>query len=505
MRPLSGKPTSLWMDTAPGGDPVPLDGDRTADVAILGGGLTGLTAGLLLARAGMEVALVEASRVAAGVTGYTTAKVTSLHGLVYDSLLSGFGEEGARAYGDANQAAIERIAGFVEEGIDCDFRRKAAYTYAETSDGLGEIEAEVDAAIRLGLPASYATETTLPFPVAGAVRFADQAEFHPRRYALGLVELLRAEGARVFEGTRALGVSDGSPCRVRTDRGTVTAHDVIVATHYPILDRGLLFARISPERSYVLGVTASEPIPDGMFLSTESPSHSIRAHPVEGGEMLLIGGESHKVGQSETAERYRALEDWARERFEVSSVDYRWSAQDNMPVDGMPFVGRLTPLSSRLHVATGFHKWGMTNGTAAGMMLCDEVLGRPNPWARAFTPNRLKPLASAKKLVKENANAGWRFVADRAERGSALEAPEELAPGEGRIARIAGRKMGAYRDDEGVVHAVSPVCTHLQCHVKWNSAERTWDCPCHGSRYSHEGRVLQGPAVRDLEYRRISD
>jgi glycine/D-amino acid oxidase-like deaminating enzyme/nitrite reductase/ring-hydroxylating ferredoxin subunit len=498
---LEGKTTSLWVDTAPETDYPVLTPRLHVDVAVLGGGIAGLTTALLLKRQGATVAVVEAGRVGAGVTAYTTAKVTSLHGIQYQSVEASFGADGARAYAEANEAGLGLVAGLIDElGIDCDFRRKPAFTYAEDASDLRTIEREVEAAKRAGLPASYTEETDLPWPVAGAVRVEDQAEFHPRRYLLRLAEAIPGDGSYVFERSRAIAVSGGEPVRVSTLRGELTADDVVVATHFPFLDRGGYFARMHPERSYGLGLYLKRgaTAPQGMYLSTESPSHTVRSHPTARGEIVIAGGESHKTGQGgDTAARVARLERWARERFDVRSIEYRWSTQDNMPVDGVPFIGRLAPFQKRIWVATGFMKWGLTNGSAAALILSDLIAGRSNPWADLFDSTRFKPLASAKELVKENANVGMRFVGDHLGRPDARSV-ESLGPGEAGIVRRGAGKVAAYRTPEGELHTVSAVCTHLGCQVKWNEAETSWDCPCHGSRFHYTGRVIQGPAVSDL-------
>ena len=501
---LSGRPTSVWMDTAPHTTYPPLGESIAVDVCVVGGGVLGLLTAALLKRAGNTVAVLEADRVATGVTGYTTAKVCVLHGLIYDEIRARFGDQGARHYAEANGAGLELIAGWVaERGIECDFRRRAAYTYALDDGDLDALRKEVDAARAAGLEAELVRDVDLPWPVAGAVRLDGQAEFHPRRFLLAVADEIHAAGSHVFERTRATGVDDADPCRVRTDAGgEVSAGAVVIATHYPTLDRGVFFARLSAERSYALGIRAGGRTPDGMFLSTESPSHSVRATPYDGGELLIVGGESHKTGTSDPVERYAALEAWARERFDVESVEYRWSAQDAMPADGIPYVGRLSPIARRVWTASGFRKWGFTNAAAAALMLADAIAGRENPWASTFDSNRFKPIAAAPKLLKENISVGAHFFGDR------LAAPDarsldELARGEGGIVRLDGDKVAAYRDDDGVVHALSPICTHLYCQVSFNAAERSWDCPCHGSRFGTDGTVIQGPAVRDLERKEL--
>lgn len=499
---------SLWVATTPETSYPYLGQEGAAgsevDVAVIGAGITGITTALLLKEAGASVALLDAGRVAAGVTGYTTAKVTSLHGLVYADLLESFGEGGARTYGEANQAALARVAQFVDErSIDCHFRRRPAYTYTEDPAQVGSIQAEVEAAQRLGLPATFTTATDLPFDVAGAVRFDDQAMFHPREYCLALASAIPGDGSFVFESTRVVDVDvdSGAPCTVRTDRCDLRAAHVVLATLLPFLDRGGFFAKCHPVRSYAMAVRleGDGPMTQGMYLSVDTPSRSVRPYDDSDPTLLLVGGESHKTGQDpDTTQRYAAVEAWARDRYPVRSVEHRWSAQDFVPVDSVPYVGPLTRGSEQLLVATGFKKWGMTNGTAAAMMITDTILGRDNPWASFFDANRVEASTSAREFAKENLNVVKRFVGDRV---ATLAAPsvEELAPGQGGIVRANGEKVAAYRDDEGVVHAVSPICPHMACQVAFNTAERSWDCPCHGSRFDYRGRLISGPSVKDLE------
>ena len=276
---------------------------------------------------------------------------------------------------------------------------------------------------------------------------------------------------------------------------------MIVATHYPFLDRSLAFARVHPRRSYALACRIAGAPPQGMFIGG-SPMRSIRAAPHDGEELLLVGGEGHRPGSGgDTEQRYRRLERFAREHWDVRSVDYRWSAQDNTTLDGVPYAGRMTPVSDKVLMATGFAKWGMTGGTAAALLLSELALGRDSPWKSFFDPNRLTVRASVSRLVTENAVTGLRFLGDRLARRPA--SIEHLQPGEADIVRSGDEVVAAYRDDDGTVTAVSPTCTHLGCRVVWNRAERSWDCPCHGSRFSPTGDVLQGPAVHRLERRPV--
>jgi glycine/D-amino acid oxidase-like deaminating enzyme/nitrite reductase/ring-hydroxylating ferredoxin subunit len=476
---------SLWFEDVTRSQREALERDVSVDVAVLGAGIVGLTTALLLKRNGARVAVLEGRRVAAGASGYNTAKLSSLHGLSYRKLVRTLGSELAGAYGEANEAGIARVFELAEElGIDCDLRRKPNYTYTDSESDLEQVREEAGVAVGLGLPASFVEDVELPFAVAGAVRFEEQAEFHPVKYLEGLAAAL--DGS-VYEGTMATNVHGG---RVSTAGGqVVSAEHVVVATHLPFLDRGLYFARCHPERSYVVAGRTTD-APAGMYLSTEQPAHSIRAH----GEWLLVGGESHKTGQADAAERYARLEAWAHERFGIEP-ELRWATHDHMPVDGVPYVGRHDPLSSGVWVATGFRKWGLAMGTAAAELLAAQIAGRDHAWRELFDPQRVRPLASATSFVKENTNVALRFFGDRvAKRGDV----DEIGPGEGRVVGSGLGQRAVYRDDDGALHELSARCTHLGCIVNWNTAERTWDCPCHGSRFGATGEVIEGPAVRPL-------
>ena len=502
---LPGQAASYWVESTPETGFPTLAGDVSVDVAVVGGGITGITAATLLKRAGKTVALVEATRVARGVTGYTTAKVTSSHGPVYAELEEKLGEEAARAYGASQEAALSRIVRFVaEDAIDCELERADSYLYTESHRDLETVEREAEAAARLGLPASFVRTSPLPFPIVAAVRFENQAQFHPRKYVLHLVGRLPGEGSHVFEGTRAVAVDeeDGG-CVVRAENGSVRARDVIVATTIPFLDRGLFFAKVHPYRSYVVCPRVERAnAPSGMFVSTESPTHTVRVAPYGAAALLVVAGEGHKVGEdASTGERYRRLVEWTRSRFDVESIDYRWSTQDYYSVDKIPYIGRLARRSRHVYVATGFRGWGLTNGTLAAMILSDLVLGVENPWARLYDANRLNARAAALTFAKENLNVARHWFLRRRVTTRRADSPADVAPGQGAVVRAEGRAVALYRDEEGRAHPVSATCTHLGCTVSWNEAEKSWDCPCHGSRFDTRGKVIQGPAVDDLEPR----
>ena len=495
------KHLSFWIDTTPGTDYPPMSGDVSADVAILGGGITGLTAAVLLKRMGRTVVLIDARRVAEGISGHTTAKVTSQHKLIYDTLIKQHGEKKARLYAEANEVAIDRVETFVNEGeIDCDFRRLPAYVYAESADMLQQLRAETEAAQRVGLPASFVDEAPLPFPVEGAVRFDNQAQFHIRKYLLALAKEVPGDGSHLFENTRALDVSSGEPCTVATDKGFVTAQDVIVATHIPFTFQGEFWGKSYPQREYGIAARIGETVAvEGMSISAGSPTRSVRTASRDGETVLIVVGEPHKVGEeTDTEKHYRNLEQWARERFGVTEFENRWSAQDYYSFDELPFVGNVGPGSEHVYVATAFRAWGLTNGTAAAVLLSDLINGSENEWAHLYDSTRAASLAN-KQALEEGLDQALHFVKDRLA-GASVDT-RHVAPGEGKVVGRPGDQTAVYRDPDSLVHAVSARCTHLGCIVAWNPAETSWDCPCHGSRFSVDGEVLQGPAVRDLEKR----
>lgn len=455
---------SYWVDRTESPGYPPFEGELSVDVAVIGAGIVGVTAGYLLQREGLSVAIIDRGEIARGVTGYTTAKVTSSHNLIYSKLISTFGEEGARIYGRSNEAAKEKIAALVEtHDIDCDFERTDNYVYTELAGSVGDIQEEVDAAVRVGLPATLTTTTELPFEVKAAMRFTGQAQFDPRRYLLKLAEQITNDGGHVFENTVATGVDESHPCTVETVNGRITATDVIVATHMPILDRGLFFTKVHPYRSYAIADRIEGEVPRGMYISTGGATRSIRSIPDPAGRLLLIGGEGHKTGTEEdTGRHFERLEEWAQEHYGMSAPTFRWATQDNVSVDKVPFIGRLTRGSDNVFTATGFGKWGMTNGTLSAMILADHIVGRPNEWASLYDSKRLKPLASGHRFIIENAEVATHFIGDR------------------------------------LTHRGNPRCTHLGCVLRKNGAEGTWDCPCHGSRFDADGNVIQGPAISPL-------
>ena len=500
-----GEHESIWIDSSPTTEYAPLDGGLRVDTAVIGGGIAGITTAAELKNAGHDVAVLEAERIVTGVTGHTTAKLTSLHGLRYQDLVSNFDTRRARRYGDANEAAIDYVEQTVaEHDIDCDFERTPAFTYVTSRGERERVEAEVAVARQLGLPASLDESPPLPYDVEAAIRFDEQAKFHPRTYLLALAERIPGDGSYLFEETRALDIDRGAPHEVETERGTVRAEHVVVATHFPMYDHGLYFARMTPTRGYVLAARLEDDAPEGLYYRPGDPYFSVRPHPTGDRSLVLVGGQNHRTGHAENEfDRYRNLEREARSRFDVQSIEYRWSTQDYRSVDGVPFVGRLAPHTNGVYVATGFGGWGLTNGTAAGLLLADLICGTDNEWQTLYSPTRFTPRASAKELIEHNAHSVKHLVQNRLTDSSSDVL--DLSPDEGEVVHHGSSATGVYRDEAGELHAVSAVCPHMGCILRWNDTDPGWDCPCHGSRFAVDGRVIDGPAVEDLPRRDIEE
>lgn len=495
---------SYWIASTPAPRRYPsVHGELSVDTAVVGAGIVGLTTALHLAQNGVPVALIEARRLARGVSGYTTGKVTVGHGLAYSRLRRTHGERAMCLYAQSQLVAMSTVAEHVRElDIDCDLEWASNYVFAETEEEIGPLQDEVDAAGDAGLEVSLELEPAAPFPATAAVRLDGQAQFHPRKYLLGLAEALHRRGGLIFEETRVTDFdAEQDPVLLTTeDEGTtIRARNVVLATHVPITSRGI-FTRVHPRRSYVVAARLRDPISfDGMWINVGEPTRSLRTTPAaDGGRLVLLGGEGHRVGQEQDAdERYAHLERFLITYLGDADVTHRWSTQDEFSVDGLPFVGRIGGDGSQVLTATGFGGWGMTNGTLAAMLLVDELLGRRERWADLYDIGRTAVAQSAVRFVRENANVAAQLVGGKLAHHD--DTPADVLRGEGRLVDLEDGTAAVYRAPDGDVIAVSAQCTHMGCLVAWNAAEDTWDCPCHGSRFDVDGTVLEGPATRPLE------
>lgn len=479
-----------------------LSEDLTVDVAIVGAGITGITAAYLLSKEGLKVALIEAGGILNGTTAHTTAKLTAQHNLIYDELISHFGEEKARLYYESLSKTIQFVENTTKEkGIDCDFSKEDAYVYATTDQYKSKIETEWSAYERLGINGDLKDSIPFNIQIKAAITMKNQAQFHPLKFLRGLLDEAVTSGCRVFENTTAIDIDDeeSSPKVITKFGNKVCCKHVLIASHFPFYDKpGLYFARMYASRSYAIGIKWDKEYPGGMYLSAEAQPRSIRYTPYNDSKLLIIGGEEHKTGQGgDTLKHYQAIADFAKETFGTSEYIYRWSAQDMVTLDRVAYIGPITEDKKKILVGTGYKKWGMTTGILAGHILTDYILERDNPYQQLYSPSRFHADPDLHRAATANADVAKHLLKGKLE--FVPKDPGDLKVGEGSVVMYKGKKAGAYKDENGKFYIVDTTCTHLGCETEWNHAEKTWDCPCHGSRYSYAGEVVEGPAVKGLD------
>lgn len=493
---LKSHASTYWSATAQAPGFPQLSGDLSVDIAVIGGGIVGITTARLLKDSGLKVAVLEAHRVGQQVTGKSTAKVSSQHSTIYHTLQSKFGDSQARLYGAAQQGAIRRIGELAAQyDIDCDLQEQPSYVYTRDEKSVATLEKECRAAQQLGLPATLVRETDLPCSVLAALRFDGQAQFHPIKYVAGLARTLPGDGSHVFEHSRVL---DWEPTRVVTAQGTVSARHVVMATHLPLGHVGLYYAQAFAQAEPVIAAPIAQ-VPAGMYLNVESPSHSLRTHRTPNGKVYAIAaGNSFKPGHTDDERQaFADLERWLTEHFEAGPIEYRWVNEDYVPMDGAPFIGWSSSPEDGYLVATGFNAWGITNGTVAAAVIADLVAGRESPWAEAFPASRIKPVAGGPKFVQETLETAAHLVGGYlAHRPKSLD---ELAPGDAAILQLDGKRVA----DTATSRAP---CTPSRRRAptwaaSWAGTARTGPgtALCHGSRFDLSGEVLHGPAVQPLE------
>lgn len=509
----SGATESLWTDTVGMESFPPLADDARAHVCIIGAGIAGMTTAYLLARAGKAVIVIDDGPIGGGETGRTTAHVSSALDDSYHKLSQLFGDHGARYAAESHTAAIQRIEAIAElEDIDCDFERVDGFLFLHEGGKRTMLEAELKATHLAGLSDTGLFERAPidAFNTGVALRFPRQAQFHPLKYLNGLARAIARDGGRIYCGTKANSIEDGTPAKVMTSDGhTIIAEDIVVATNSPVNDWMVIHTKQAPYRTYVVGLQVPiGSVPHVLLWDTGEPYHYVRVHHADklgaNYEVLLIGGEDHKTGQAQdTNARFTHLEQWARARFPMTQeVIYRWSGQVLEPVDGMAFIGKNPGTDDHIYIATGGSGNGMTNGTIAGILLTDLITGCDNPWTDLYDPSRIS-VRSAPTYARENLNvmaqySTWLTPGD-------VGSVEEIPNDSGAVIRRGMSKIAVYKDTSGKVSECSAVCTHLYCIVDWNDTEKTWDCPCHGSRFDPYGKVVNGPAIADLESESASE
>ncbi|TCC49103.1 FAD-dependent oxidoreductase [Kribbella capetownensis] len=491
---------SVWLATTTMPEYDVLRSDLDADVVVVGGGLIGLTTAFYLQEQGADVVVLEGARIGARTSGNTTGKVTSQHGAMYAGLFDRHGADTARQYADANQSAVEEVAEVVQRlGIDCELTRTPAYLY---STGTADLRREAEVAAALGLPAHSVDSQELGLPLAATevVRFDDQLQLHPGRYLAGLAEAFTRAGGRIFDNSRVVELDAGDDrIRAETSSGpAVRAAHAILATLLPIGLTGGYFARTRPHQSHGIALHLPVQAPAGMTISADEPVRSTRPWPGGGPNGLIVVGGDHETGdRTDTSSAFQSLIDWVGSLWNFrAQPEYRWSAQDYSTPDQLPYVGKAP--GSPILVATGMHKWGLSNGTVAAGILRDAVLGKDNTWSGLYDAGRIGDATAVANLVKDNLKVGKEFAAGHLRRllGPGLD---HIEIGEGGLFDTDDGTIGAYRDRDGNLHTVVPVCSHLGCPLRWNQGDATWDCNCHGSRFAPNGAVLDGPATTPLK------
>ena len=486
MPTLPGKSGSCWTATAPPTGYPALEGSVHAETVVVGAGIVGLTTALRLCEEGREVVVLEGLRVGGQVTGRSTAKITTQHALIYRRLIDTLGFDVAQAYADANRAGVEQIRDWARtRDIACDLEQKAACTYTQNPARRGEIEAEAEAARRLGFDADVLDRAPLPFGTAGGLIFPDQAQFNPARYLVGLADAVAARGAGIFEQSRVREIGEASRWRAVTDRGAVHAEHVVVATNMTVKSPVGMANRTQPRSHAAMAFRVDDPLAvDGMFIGIDDPSRSLRMGRDAEGPLLVALGPKFNTGQDgDVARRFVELENWVKANLPVGEVAWRWCPEDYDTPDRVAYAGTPDPEKSPgFHIATGFNAWGISNGAAAGMMIADLIRGRASPWQKLYDPARPYPKDFHKNGDSQSIVAG----------------ADDIPPGEGGVIVRGEEKIAAWRDESGGLHAVSATCTHKGCTVTWNNADRTWDCPCHGSIFAADGSVIHGPARKPL-------
>ena len=468
----------------------PLKQDLKVDVAVIGGGMAGILTAYLLQKQGVNAAVLEAKTIGSGQTGKTTAKITSQHNLIYHKLVSSLGIEQAKLYAHANQEAIGMYRNLAKRCSDAVvFEEKDNILY--TVQNPDAIEKEVKAMQQLDLKATFITQTELPFSIEGAVSLEGQAQFHPLEF---LKEI--SSGLTVFEHTMVQNIEEHT---VITNHGKVTANHIVIAAHYPFINvPGYYFFFFHQERSYVLALKHAQQY-DGMYLGIEEPSYSFRS----AGEYLLFGGASHRTGENRSGGHYDMLRKAAHQFYPNGEEAACWSAQDCMPMDHIPYIGPYAFGMEGVYVATGFQKWGMTSSMVSAMILSDLILEKANPYLPLFTPQRMHIGLSVKQAVNDTVHAVRGLAAGFMAPPRAMV--EQLPKGHGGIVEVENKKFGVYKDEQGISHIVQARCTHLGCQLEWNPDDKSWECPCHGSRFDYMGHVIDNPTMEDLQYDSITE
>jgi len=500
---------SLWIENTKNSTEFPkLEKDLETEVCVIGAGLFGLTTAYYLAKNNIPVIVLEAEKeIGTKVSGNTTGKITSQHGLFYDHLIKDYGEKFAQKYLDANQKAITEIKKIIDENnIECDFSWQDNYVYTQLEDDVEQIKNEVKAVKSLGLDAEFVTKTDLPFTIQGAIKFPNQAQFDARKYMLGLANQITNQKGKIYTETRVQDIAKkGKEYVLITKDANIKAKKVVIATHYPIVSApGFYFLKMYQSTSYGLAVDTKGDLFDGMYINVKDPIYSFRKAMYNGKKVLVVVGADHKTGESiENDNNYAMLEKKVKELYPQAEILFRWNTEDCMGLDKIPYIGEFSSIMPNVYVGTGFKKWGITSSNVAANIVTDKILGKTNKYANIFNSKRFKPIKNRWELQNMIKQTVISFAFEKA--NIPIGDIEEIQNDNAAIININGTNVGIYKDTSGNIFSVKPVCSHLGCSLTWNNLDKTWDCPCHGSRFDYMGNNIYDPANRGLELINIED
>lgn len=492
---------SYWIkSTKNNNKPETLEQDLSCDVCVIGAGIFGLSVAYYLAKKGLKVIVLDKGNIGEGVSSFTTAKITSQHGLIYNYLANDFGTEFAKLYLESNQGAIQNIKNIIDiENIECDFEYQNSYVYTTNLDETQKIEQEADIVNSLGFKANIKSTLPLPFKVASSIEFPNQAQFHPRKYMLGLYNSIIDNKSLIFSHTTAVDVrKDGLFYDTFTTTHKITSKHVVLASHYPFINiPGFYFTKMYQSTSYALVVETKQKLFEGMYINIKEPIFSFRTIKEGDKRLLLIAGRGHKTGDEQNVETsYLDLEAEAKKLFPDCNVLYRWNTEDCITLDKVPYIGKFSNLMPNVYIGTGFNKWGMTTSNVAANIITDNILGIDNKYQDVFISTRMSPIKNrweVKNIIKQTTSS---LILEN------IKIPDgtldKIQKDNGAIIEVNGKKVGIYKDSSGNIFAVKPICTHLGCLLTWNNLDKTWDCPCHGSRFDFTGKNLYDPAIKNL-------
>lgn len=493
---------SLWLDNEFNFNKFEsLDNNLSCDVCIIGAGIFGITCGYYLSKKGFNVCIIDKGDICHHATGFTTAKITSQHNLIYDYLYNSYGVKFAKDYLSANQNAIDNIKNIVDdENILCDFEKQNSYVYTTIDTEVDKIKKEVSVVNSLGLDAEFVTKTGLPFDVLGAICFKNQAQFNPLKYIDGLCNCIVNNGGKIYSHTTASDVEvSNNDCKVFTNKGDISCKYIIVATHYPFINfPGFYFSKMYQSTSYVLAIDTKKSLHNGMYINTKQPIFSFRTAKYKGKKLLLLGGADHKTGNYvDYSMSYGVLENKAKELYPNCDIVFRWNTRDCITLDKIPYVGYYSNIWNNVFVGTGFNKWGMTSSNVAANIVTSIICNTNYPYSYIFNSTRLNPVKNGVELKNIVSQSFKSLVLNKIK--SSDYNFDSIAKNSGSIIEINGSKVGIYKDNDNNLFAVNPVCTHLGCLLSWNDVDKTWDCPCHGSRFDFNGKNIYDPAFKNLE------